>query len=597
MPAVPYSGAASVVPSLEPGIPYQNDRGATPDAFGAQVGQAEIAQGKALEQFGDVLQRHAEKRQDDANKAWANEAFVNGTMEAGELKTKLMTLEGQAAADFYKNEYVPKIKGIADKYANDAPNGEARKFFQQDFRRRLGFDIENGAGYAAGQQKKQQSATADAVVQTSVSDAAKTGASDKEFEFNRGITKKAVKDKAQLHNWNEEQETEALNKADSALWGSRIESIALTDPFRAKEIYDKNKDSIDGDMQVKIEKHLQQQFNSVGTRIDADDIAAGRTARQLPAPLNGAKGITAGEPLTPDSPTSWLASGIEMAKEVARARQPDNPKYEDDLVNRVKTEYNNVMTIKNEAERANYNAVLGATLGTTRNGTPIKSMDEIYNDQALNSAYYALPPARQKAIDSQVLQNAKRDVPLTPGRYNAYIAMKGLATTDKQAFADADLAALDLPAKQKGELLLMQGKIKESGQKELQVNRVLSYVRPQLQAAGVGPSSSDTVKAGQYNLFVGAFQDQIANFEQEKKRLPTEKETQEITSKLLVEQNSDSWFSKNVYTQSRGRLFEVTVPEQESVRIKNFLEKKGENPTPERIRRFYIDTKLYNGPR
>src|SRR6185369_18019282 len=102
--------------------------------------------------------------------------------------------------------------------------------------------------------------------------------------------------------------------------------------------------------------------------------------------------------LTPNSPTEWLGAAITQAQEVARARAPNNPKYEDDLVARVRTEYSNVKTIKNEAERANYNLVLGNVLGIGNNGAgPVKSMDAIYGDANLNQAYFALDPPRQKA--------------------------------------------------------------------------------------------------------------------------------------------------------------------------------------------------------
>ncbi len=213
MPTVPYTGVPSVAPSDAAPLPYQSSAVATPDAFGAQVGQAqeragraEEGLGRAVEGFGDVLSRHALKMQDDLNKAWANDAFVSGVEKAGELKAKLQTMEGNQALEFYKNEYVPGIKKIGDDLSTAAPNSEAKKFFQQDFRRRLGFDIENGAGYAAGQTKRAASASADAVVNSSRQDTAAAARSEPQFEFNRNVTRKAVKDKAQLHGWSQEQE-------------------------------------------------------------------------------------------------------------------------------------------------------------------------------------------------------------------------------------------------------------------------------------------------------------------------------------------------------------------------------------------------------
>ncbi len=544
MPTVPYTGVPSVAPSDAAPLPYQSSAVATPDAFGAQVGQAqeragraEEGLGRAIDQFGDVLSRHALKMQDDLNKAWANDAFVDGVIKAGELKAKLQTMEGNQALEFYKNEYVPGIKKIGDDLSTAAPNSEAKKFFQQDFRRRLGFDIENGAGYAAGQTKREE-----------------------------------------------------LKKADSSLVATRIESIAMTDPFEARRIYDKNKSQIDGEMQVKIEKHLMQQDSVVGTRLDADAIVQGRAAPKMPASLGGGKGITAIEPLTPDSPPEWLGTAVNQAQAVARARAPDNPKYEDDLVARVRTEYNNVKTIKNEAERANYNTVAGRVLGIGAAGQgPVKSMDEIYGDAGLNQAYFALQPARQKAILDQVERNAKRDVPMTPERWSLFKQVQGMNISDKEGFANLDITALDLPQREKGELLLAQSKTKQVGQNELNLNKVLSYVRPLLNAAQVGTSRDDKTKADQYNLFLGAFQDQVQAFENEKKRLPSEKEAKEMASRLLVDQNANGpWFFPGTRGYPTGRVFESTVPVDDARKIDKFLRDQGENPTAEDIRRFWI---------
>ncbi len=603
MPTVPYTGVPSVAPSDSAPLPYQSSAAATPDAFGAQVGQAqeragraEEGLGRAVEGFGDVLSRHALKMQDDLNKAWANDAFVSGVEKAGELKAKLQTMEGNQALEFYKNEYVPGIKKIGDDLSTAAPNSEAKKFFQQDFRRRLGFDIENGAGYAAGQTKRAASASADAVVNSSRQDTAAAARSEPQFKLNRDITRKAIQDKSQLHGWSKEQEDEELKKADSSLFATRIESIAMTDPFEARRIYDKNKDQIDGEMQVKIEKHLMQQDSVIGTRLDADAIVQGRAAPKMPAPLGGGKGITAIEPLTPDSPPEWLGTAINQAQAVARARAPDNPKYEDDLVARVRTEYQNVKTIKNEAERANYNTVLSAALGIGTAGKgPIKSMDEIYGDAALNQAYFAMQPARQNAILKQVESNAKRDVPMTPERWNTYTQIKGMNTTDKEGFANLDLAAVDLPARQKGELLLMQAKTKQVGQNELNLQKTLSYVRPLLNAAQVETSKDDKTKADQYNLFVGAFQDQVELFEQKNKRIPSEKEAKEMASRLLVDQNSAGYYFAGTRGLPKGRLFEVTVPADDARAIEKTITDQGGTPTDELVRRVWILKKSRSG--
>lgn len=700
MPTVP-----QVLPSVQPqggSGSFFNIQDPTM-AFGYGVGKAQEGVGKEISHFGDVMEKHANVLQDRANQASATDMFVEWDKEAAGLQMWHRQQEGTNAVNTLPELY-KKQDELRDKYINQTPNVEVRRLFDQDSKRRLGFMIQDAGSYAANQNKSSNIRASQSRQSLAIQQAGNSQ-DDEEFKFNVDSALKGVDAESFERGWSPEQKEVQKQSVVSKVWQSRLDTIAMNDPFRAKDLYDKNKGEIlDPVTRMHIEQNLLRQYNNVGTRYDADSfvnntplrnfpniggsnreaigsvetghlkgdaqytaegpivktgryagqrgigkyqmmednvrdwtkevlgksmtkeefkndkdaqdkvfdakfgqlsekygnfqdatsawhsgrplaqaIAEGATdgysktqdyVRRATAALKGGKDIG---PLTTESGADWLAGAIDKAKAVATIRAPDNPAYEDTLISRLKSEYNNVKTVKNAVDTENFMSVQQALI-EQKDGKPVvTTVSQLLDNPAMNQAYNTLSPTKQRQVLSQIERNAKADVPLTPERWNRFQELKGIAVNDPKKFMETEVGAEDLPRTLQGQLFTQQRGMQKNLQDTSRLTRAISTVTPMLNDAGIVRSRTDQQKVGVYNQFVGAYQTELSSWEEQNKRFPNEKEQMQIAAKLLREQNPDRWFF-----QSAQRGFEV--PEDSKTEITGAFQKKyGRPPTPSEI--------------
>src|SRR3954468_4209755 len=94
MAVVPSPALPSVAPTGSTGLQYQSAAGASPDAFGASVGQAEQGLGREIGRLGDVLSKHALQMQEEVNASSAKDLFLQGDVAIGKLTVDYNSLEG-----------------------------------------------------------------------------------------------------------------------------------------------------------------------------------------------------------------------------------------------------------------------------------------------------------------------------------------------------------------------------------------------------------------------------------------------------------------------------------------------------------------------
>src|SRR6266403_1085224 len=107
MPAVPSPSVPSVAPSGQ-AMPYQSAAGASPEAFGAGIGEAESRLGRGIESVSDVLSKHALQMQEEVNASTAKDLFLQGDVEVGKLTVDYNALEGANRVNAYQ-KYVEDI--------------------------------------------------------------------------------------------------------------------------------------------------------------------------------------------------------------------------------------------------------------------------------------------------------------------------------------------------------------------------------------------------------------------------------------------------------------------------------------------------------
>ncbi len=271
MPAVPTAVVPSVTPQGNTGIPYQTAAGATSDAFGGQIGTAEQGLARQIEQTGDVLAKHALKMQEDVNASTAKDLFLAGDVEVGKLTVDYNALEGANRVNAYP-KFVEDIGAVRAKYKELAPNSDVSRRFDQDFARRVGYSIVDGARSAATANKQYQKDTNTAVQTNAMGHIAANAQDDNRFKTELGIGLDTVKSSDDYKGGSPETRQAREQAFTSQAWSTRLQSMSKNDPLRARELLEKNKDSIDGITHLKLQDTINQQIINVQSRVDSDKI-------------------------------------------------------------------------------------------------------------------------------------------------------------------------------------------------------------------------------------------------------------------------------------------------------------------------------------
>ncbi len=271
MPTVPTAVAPTVAPTASTGIGYQNANGASPDAFGAGIGQSQQGLGKQIESTGDMLEKHALKMQEDVNISSAKDLFLQGDVEVGKLTTDYNSLEGANRVNAYP-KFVADIGEVRSRLKQASPNDEVARRFDQDFSRRVGYSIVDGARSAALANKQYQNATNSAVQKNALEHIAANSKDDNRFETELGIGLETVKTSDDYKGASPEVQKAHEGAFVSGAWATRLEAMSKTDPLRARELFGKNKDSIDGITQLKLDDTINQSIINVQSRVDSDKI-------------------------------------------------------------------------------------------------------------------------------------------------------------------------------------------------------------------------------------------------------------------------------------------------------------------------------------
>lgn len=271
MPTVPTVTGPSVAPQGNTGIPYQTASAATPDAFGAGIGRAEQGLAAQLESTSDVLAKHANRMQDEVNASTAKDLFLQGDVEIGKLTVEYNSLEGANRVNAYPG-FVEKIGKVREDMKAQAPNGAVAKLFDQDFARRVGYSIVDGARSAASANKQYQKDTNAAVQTNAMAHIAANSKDDNRFETEMKIGLDTVRSTDDYKGAGPEVRELHENAFKSGAWATRLQAMAKTEPLRARELFTKNKGEIDGITQLKLEDNINQNIVNVQSRVDADKI-------------------------------------------------------------------------------------------------------------------------------------------------------------------------------------------------------------------------------------------------------------------------------------------------------------------------------------
>lgn len=856
MAQVPYRPYATVDPN-GPGTPYQTANAATPDAFGASIGQA-------LSQFGAELGANAEKMAARKNQADSTEMFVNATKELGDLDAAQGQLQGKARFDAH-GDYQDKITGIWKKYSDGATNPEVKRMFDTEFRRRVAYGIVDDAKASATALRQYQNSSNTNAITLLQQDSAGVAADDQRFQTNIDNTNSIINEIGKTNDWDANKTEVARRQAVGKLWADRLKSLSISDPFRAKDLFDKNGDQIDdGILRDHVKDAIDQNVVRAGSKIDGDEIwknttvpgkqsmnylqeragkadngkpvdiaglhpvfanrlanaiqdaeeatgakaniisahrsieeqaeiyersghgtkfaaaPPGQSRHQLGAavdlgkgpvlswikehasqyglenlpdrlndpghiqlatadyqqlkagklagvPENGTPAATAmsffiSKGLTPNqaaglvgnlrqendhfdpnavhdggtgtgiagwngdrraalaaaggegnfqkqlefmwqelnttekaslerirsanspeeaavaaqgyfrpgipqtnnriayakqfaslggtandsSPTQGnaiqtaqnidprtkndyvspdaLGKALSQVDAYAEKRFPNDPGrqavYRDQLTSEIQRKYSTDKKVLTEQRNARSAIVMSELVPEDGKDAPTHLEQLSMNAQL---AYQDMDWLQRKRVDSQLQANARRDVPVTPDVLKKYAEIKGLRTTNPDAFQNLDVADSGLPRAMQKEMINLQLSDAKKLNDTTRINAALRTVAPMLNDSGIYASRTDTDTNAKYNQFVGAFDQKLSEFEKEKQKFPNEEEQRQIAAGLLGTVAGSGWFKTDV-----GGRQGFEVPSQfKSQVVPDFIKNFGRPPTPRELYRLY----------
>lgn len=262
MPRVPTLS----VPEVSRGTVADTRGFATETAFGANLGEARANIGKEVARVGDVLGAQVMKLQQRVNQADADQATSDYVIAQAELDNSFRSLEGKAQSQALP-KYIQDTKALREKFRNGLSNQDAQYLFDSETRKYMAYSVRNGAVSAATELKKYTSAANTRLVDTAEQGAIAHPANDANFTDNLNLAKRAVRQEAEGRGWTPEETQDKEQKVESGFWKKRLEVLSDSDPQRAKELLEANKD-----------KMLPTDYLQVENRINAGKHAAGSSA-------------------------------------------------------------------------------------------------------------------------------------------------------------------------------------------------------------------------------------------------------------------------------------------------------------------------------
>lgn len=577
MAQVPYSPVPNVAPSEQP---LAEVRVNAPDAaFGGIVGQSLSGFGKAVEGAGDELWKRAVALQTVQNESDARAADVTFMEESAKLHANFQTKQGKDAIAALPN-YIKSIKELRLSHSDALPNDATRKLFDAQTMQTVGRTIFNAAGHSATEARKYAAGTSQAKIGAIKDQVAQNP--DDELAYKEGLSQidGQVRDvQAPIAGWGDEQTTQEVKRQQSNLTAARIQSMAKTQPMKAKEFLDQNRGSLYYEDLQKSEDLVTSNLRTTGSRMKAAEIN-----RDLYED-------TKGKP-----PAKGLAERVTEGEDWARKNYPNDPQMAEYTANAIRANYNQHKRDQTDTDNNNRLTVFSGINGDLSNGKMPTTVDELRaTSPEVAAAWDNLKPDKRRTLTTALANNAEGDYPNTEDNYRKYHQLLGMRNSqdvdDRTKFLNTDVVNEKLPQKWRTKLIREQEAMKSSLESD---PRVTSAMRI-LTDSGIAPPLKDKDAV---DRFRGALQGALEEDMETNKKAPDSKRIREIGSRLIQEQSDPNKFSAFGLFTRKTAAYDQDVPDERLEKIKADLKASNITMTDEQIRRQYFREtykKLYGG--
>lgn len=514
MPTVPYSPVPGVAPSTQATPQVSVD---TPiSAFGGTIAAAIGSVGREVEGVGKEIFERAKAFQQLENESMAKEADAKYIQRAGELHARYNSLRGQEAVREYPR-YVRQLDILRRDYHDALPNDMARRSFDASARQTMARTVFNAAGHAATEQRRwaieASEAEEEAINTTAQQDPNGEVTSN---EWRRTRVESIVRSRQTLQGWSDKRTDNEVQRALSRNLRLRIDGLARTEPFRAKELLDAERHNLHPQDFAHVEQVVQTGMVTAGSRRVSEEVN--------PFPTEG----DPGPPLR-----EWLETARRRAQEI----MPDNANFAAAVQDRVRVDYDHQRSILRN-DQINRDAVLiGAINGQYTNGRQLTTVEELVASSPLASgAWDNTTEPRRRQLMQMLAQNARGENRFTQDGLRRYQELRGLAYDDPAAFLNVDITGeKGMPNSVLQGLINQQQRVRQAPDTNPQVRTALGYMGSMLEVEGITRQRDPQ----RYLRFVGSLQDALIQYQRENNRQPRNpEEYRAIGSRLIQGQDN-----------------------------------------------------------
>lgn len=565
MARVPYQPFSTAEPLVSGERVAVNTPGAV---FGENIGAALRQVGTSTEQAGNELFTRAIALQDLRNETDAREAQTEFATQSSELHAKFNALEGKAAVDGLK-PYLAAQASLRQQIRQTLGSPMAQRYFDTDSLPFMQRNIFSAAGHSADENKKWVVGTAAANIDLQ----GKTFVNptdDNEFQHKLDRIDTSADTIAAAHDWEPggPQDTDYKFEQKSKLWMSRIVAIAHTDPQKALEILDQNKESLAQPDYDKALEIARVQNRSIGSALLANEI------------------------YSPDKTFDQMQKEIEAR---APTLAQGDPLFLKDAITALRGKVNNDRYNTNLDVQRNKQTVIEGILGG------VTDLRELRANPQIAAAMDALPGAMQKDVPGWINSyNANRDKVV---HEQSFTTLWGLSNNDVGKFLDTNLGEyLDkhlISNAQFNRLVSKRAELIKNPQDDPRVLQALHWMQgahaQELQALGIYHRASDS--PDEYDHYTGALEGAIEAWITVKGHRPSYKEIVDEIGPQVIRQTTQPGAIFGNLWPNQTPFFDILQTHVSAAQDE--ARKRGiEPPTENEVRSAYIQqmfTKLFGG--
>lgn len=567
MPKVPYNPVPSVEPSTQ-GTPEINVP-SLPDAFGANIGQAQQGLGKAIEGAGDELFRRALAIQELDNRAEADNLATEYMLQQGAKDEEFKNLLGRDPKANLE-AHNRSSQELREKIGNNISNPAARRLYDSETRRYFAGSVVRATGHAGTQFKSYLVKTNDASLQVIKNEI--FADPENYLAFVRGMGKGAerIEENGRIAGDSEATILANKQKFEQDMLLERIRGLGEKDPKKANAFLEANKERLGA--------NLDNAIRSVNTNLIAKGTRIGEN--QINDDLK----------IDPTASKKTDQQRMQEADKFSEQYAPGNVMFRDEMRRRVQTGVTQARLAKKQHDWQNNRTVQGAVLTPDSTGKLPTNTTELFANPRVKDAFEQLDEKAQGDILRGLTRNVKEAlvVPMTPERQAKTAYFRGLSGEDPIKFLEVDFLKEDLPWEYRDAFIKQQVAMTKKLEDDPRVNAAMASLNSMLVAAKLTNADNPTERA----RFRGALQDAINIHQQKNKKVPQGEDLQRMGRQLLQKQ-SGNWF----FGETKTFQMEPNSEQRKAILNLDKWRKDGITPTDADIQREFVRMRyqqLYN---